>query len=70
MSVIFITNYFLVGETFLLTDLIIFNIKLVQYFEYAYRDRTCVRVLIGVSARMYISIYVYTLFLKNKHAPL
>jgi hypothetical protein len=51
------------SETLLMTDFMNLRIKPVQSFEYAHKDRVCVHVFIGVSAHM--SIYIYTMFLKN-----
>jgi hypothetical protein len=68
MSVTFIINYFLVGgnvsvnKTFLVTDFMNLKIKSAQSFRYVYRDRVCV---LRVSARMYISICIYIVFLKK-----
>jgi hypothetical protein len=41
------------------------KIKPAQYFRVTPRGRMCVRVFIGVSAHMCMSIYVYTVFLKK-----
>jgi hypothetical protein len=41
------------------------KIKLIQSFECAHESRMCVRVFIGVNDHMYISIYIYTVFLKK-----
>jgi hypothetical protein len=49
----------------LMTDLMNLKIKLPQSFRDAYRNRVCMHMLIGVSAYMYISIYVCTIFLKK-----
>jgi hypothetical protein len=54
------------SETLLVTNFMNLKIKLGQSFERAHRDRVCMRVFIGVSARTCISICVYTVFLKNK----
>jgi hypothetical protein len=51
------------SETLLMTDFMNLRIKSVQSFECAHKDRVCVHVFIGVSAHM--SIYIYTMFLKN-----
>jgi hypothetical protein len=52
-------------ETLLLTDFMNLKIKLAQSFRCTHRGRVCVRVFIGVSARMCINICVYTVFLKK-----
>jgi hypothetical protein len=72
MSVIFMTNYFLVGgdvpvdsEALLVTDFVNLKIKPTQSFRGAHRGRVCVRVFIGVSAHTCISICIYTVFLKK-----
>jgi hypothetical protein len=54
------------SETFLITDFVNLKIKSTQSFRVIYRSRVCVHIFIGVSARMYMNIYVYTIFLKNK----
>jgi hypothetical protein len=51
------------SEVFLVTDFMNLKIKPVQSFECVHRSRVCVRVLIGMSAHRYISIYVCTVFL-------
>jgi hypothetical protein len=70
MSVIFIANYSfswrrrsLDSESLLMTDFVNLKIKSTQSFRSAHRDRVYVRIFIGVSTHMYISIYVYTVFL-------
>jgi hypothetical protein len=75
MCVVFITNYFLVGgavpiesEALLLTDFLNVKIKPVQCFGCTHRVRMYVHVFIGVSAHTYISICVYTVFLKQNIA--
>jgi hypothetical protein len=51
-----------------MTDFVNLKIKPAQSFGGAHRGRVCVRVFIGVSARTYMSICVYTVFLKkNSH---
>jgi hypothetical protein len=59
MGVIFMANYFFSGrqrpvdsETLLVTDFVNLKIKSAQFFGCAHRDKVCVRVFIGVSARM------------------
>jgi hypothetical protein len=54
------------SETFLMIDFVNLKIKPTQSFECAYRGKVCVHVFIGVSARTYMNIYVYTMFLKKK----
>jgi hypothetical protein len=72
MSITFILNYSFSGsnvpidsETLLMTDFVNLKIKPAQSFKDAYRGRMCVHVFIWVSARMYMNIYVCTMFLKN-----
>jgi hypothetical protein len=52
-------------KTPLLTDFVNLKIKSTQSFRCVHRGRMCVRVFIGVSDRMCMSICVYTVFLKN-----
>jgi hypothetical protein len=73
MSVIFTVNYFSVGgdvivdrETFLMTDFMNLKINLTQFFRGAHRSRICVHVFIRLSANTYITICIYTVFLKKK----
>jgi hypothetical protein len=72
MGVVFMTNYFLVGddipingETILVTDFINLKIKLDQSFRGAHRDSVCVHIFIVLSAHTYMSIYVCTVFIKK-----
>jgi hypothetical protein len=72
MCVAFTVNYFFSGrrrpvdgETLLVTDFVNLKIKPAQSFEGAHRDRVCICVFIGVSARAYINIYVYIVFKKK-----
>jgi hypothetical protein len=72
MSVVFTINYFLVEDdvpinidALLVTDFVNLKIKSVQSFGCAYRGRVCIRIFIGVSARMCINIYVYTVSRKK-----
>jgi hypothetical protein len=51
----------------LVTDFVNLKIKTAQSFRGVHRDRVCVRVFIGVSAHMCMSICVYTVFLKKNH---
>jgi hypothetical protein len=55
------------SEVLLVTDFVNLKIKSAQSFGCAHRDRTCMRVLIGVSDRTCMSIYICTVFvfLKN-----
>jgi hypothetical protein len=46
----------------LVTDFMNLKTKPTQSFRCIYRDRVCV---LRVSAHMYISIYIYIVFLKN-----
>jgi hypothetical protein len=55
------------SETFLVTDFMNLKIKTAQSFKGAHRNRVCVRVFIGVSAHMCMSICVYIVFLKKNH---
>jgi hypothetical protein len=54
------------SETFLVIDFMDLNIKPVQSFKCAHRSSIYVRVFIGMSAHICMSIYVYTVFLKKK----
>jgi hypothetical protein len=53
------------SEVLLVTDFVNLKIKPAQSFRCAHKGRVCVRVFIGVSARMCLSIYVCTVFLKK-----
>jgi hypothetical protein len=53
------------SETLLVIDFVNL-IKPAQSFRGAHRGRVCVRVLTGVSAHTFISIYVCTVFLKKE----
>jgi hypothetical protein len=53
------------SEALLVIDFVNLKIKLTQSFRGAHRGRVYVRVLIGVSARTCMSIYVCTVFLKK-----
>jgi hypothetical protein len=53
------------SDAFLVTGFMNLKIKPVQSFRDAHRDRVCVHVFIWVSVHTYISIYVYTVFLKK-----
>jgi hypothetical protein len=57
------------SETLLMTDFVNLKIKTAQSFGDAHRGRMCVHVFIWVSARMYMNIYVCTVFLKNNILP-
>jgi hypothetical protein len=70
MCIVFTANYFLMGgdvlidsETFLVIDFMNLKIKLTQPFRDTHRDR--VYVCIHRSACSYISICVFTVFLKK-----
>jgi hypothetical protein len=54
------------SETFLVIDFMDLNIKPVQSFKCAHRSSIYVRVFIGMSAHICMSICVYTVFLKKK----
>jgi hypothetical protein len=53
------------SETLLVTVFINLKIKPTQPFRVAHKSMVYMRVFIGVSAHMCMSIYVYTTFLKN-----
>jgi hypothetical protein len=53
------------SESLLVTDFVNLKIKSAQSFGGAHRDRMCMCVLIGVSNRMCMSIYICTVFLKT-----
>jgi hypothetical protein len=53
------------SEVLLVTDFVNLKIKSAQSFRGAHKGRVCVHVFIGVSARMCLSIYVCTVFLKK-----
>jgi hypothetical protein len=57
------------SDVLLVTDFMNLKIKPTQYFRSAHRDRLCVRVFIEVSDRTYISICIYTVFLKKIIRP-
>jgi hypothetical protein len=50
-----------------MTNFINLKIKPTQSFESAHSDRLYMRVFIGINIHMYISIFIYTVFLKNIH---
>jgi hypothetical protein len=54
------------SETFLVTDFVNLKIKPTQSYEDAHKGRVYVRVLIGMSARMCMSICICTVFLKKR----
>jgi hypothetical protein len=54
------------SKTFLVTDFVNLKIKSVQSFGGAHRNRVYVRVFIEVTAGIYMSIYIYTVFLKKQ----
>jgi hypothetical protein len=53
------------SEALLVTDFVNLKIKPAQSFEGAHRGRMCVRVFIGVSDHMCMSICICTVFLKK-----
>jgi hypothetical protein len=53
------------SETLLVTDFVNLKIKSAQFFKYAHRSKVCVRVFIGVSVHMRMSICVCIVFLKK-----
>jgi hypothetical protein len=53
------------SETLLVTDFVNLKIKPTQSFGGTHRGRVCVRVFIGVSDRMCMSICICTVFLKK-----
>jgi hypothetical protein len=68
-------NYFLVrcdvsvnNEVILVTDFINLNIKPDQSFKDVHRDIVCVHLFIRMSVHIYISIYIYHVFLKKRVA--
>jgi hypothetical protein len=62
-----IDNILIDNETLLVTDFVNLKIKPIQSFECAHRGRVCVSVFIRrVHIYIYMSIYVYTMFLKKK----
>jgi hypothetical protein len=73
MNIIFMTNYSFSeryipvdSDLFLVTNFVNIKIKPVQSFGGAHKDRVYVHIFIGVSAHMYISICVCTMFLKKE----
>jgi hypothetical protein len=60
-----VDDVFVDSEMLFVTDLVNFKIKPVQSFKCANRDRVCVYVFIGVSARTYMSICICIVFLKK-----
>jgi hypothetical protein len=54
------------NETLLVTDFVNLKINLAQSFRNAHKDKMCVRVFIGISTHMFISIYVCTVFFNKK----
>jgi hypothetical protein len=57
------------SETFLMTDFVNLKNKPTQSFRYIYESRMCVYVLIGMNILICINTYIYTVFLKQKFAP-
>jgi hypothetical protein len=54
------------SETLLVTDFVNFKIKPAQPFRYAHKDRMCVYAFIRLSAHTYMSICIYTIFIKRE----
>jgi hypothetical protein len=54
------------SETLLVTDFVNFNIKLAQSFRCAHKDKMYVYVFIRMSVCTYMSICIYTIFLKRE----
>jgi hypothetical protein len=50
------------SDAFLVTDFVNIKINLCQFFKCAHRNRVCMRVFIGVSAR----IFIFIVFLKKE----
>jgi hypothetical protein len=72
MSIVFTANYFFSGscvsvdsDVLLITDFVNLKIKPAQFFRVVHSDRVCICIFIGVSTHICMSIYVYTVFLKN-----
>jgi hypothetical protein len=72
MCVVFMANYFLVrdnvpvdSDTLLVTDFMNLKIKSIQSFRCVHRGKMYVHMLIGVSVHTYMSICIYTVFLKE-----
>jgi hypothetical protein len=53
------------SETLLVIDFVNLKIKPAQSFIGAHRGRVCVHIFIEVSVYICMSIYIYTVFLKN-----
>jgi hypothetical protein len=53
------------NDALLVIDFANLKIKLTQSFRGTHRGRVCVHMFIGVNAHTYISIYIYTVFLKK-----
>jgi hypothetical protein len=53
------------SDVLLMTNFVNLKIKSTQSFGCAHIGKMCVHMFIEVSAHMHISIYVYTVFLKN-----
>jgi hypothetical protein len=56
------------SKTFFVTDFMNLKIQSTQFFRDTHRDRICICVFIGVSAHTYMSIYIYTVFLKKSYS--
>jgi hypothetical protein len=59
-------DIFINSERLLMTDFINLKIKLVQSFRDNHKDVMRVYIFIGVSAHIYINIYICTVFLKKR----
>jgi hypothetical protein len=53
------------SESLLVTDFMNLKIKSALSFKCAHKDRIYMRVFIWISVHTYISIYIYTVFLKK-----
>jgi hypothetical protein len=53
------------SDALLVIDFVDLKIKSIQSFECAHESKMRVRIFIGVNAHTYISIYIYTVFLKK-----
>jgi hypothetical protein len=58
-------NVSIYSEALLVTNFVNLKIKPIQSFGGAHRGRVCMRVFIGVSDHMCMSIYIYIVFLKK-----
>jgi hypothetical protein len=53
------------SEKLLLIDFVNLKIKSIQSFRVAHKDKIYIYILIKMSNHMYMSIYVYTIFIKK-----